>query len=322
QSLFPAPERAAGWSLPPITPDPLADLVLARRGAALGELVSSVLPGPEEIPQEVVELRALVWPIRMVVEVLPRLSDAAVPGASEAAQAALEAVARWLKETIQALPLEVATDWLKAWDAELPPPDRTLALRPFLVDFYRAWLERIPREEVVEQARLLNKLGAALSALGRREEALAATQEAVGIYRQLAATTPQAFLSDLAASLHNLGIWLSELGRREEALAAAQEAVAICRQLAQTHPHAFLPDLARSLNNLGDRLFELGRREEALAAYEEAVRVLAPFFLKLPAAFADRMSSMVWDYIDACRALGREPDEELLGPIRALLGGD
>ncbi|MDH7487059.1 MAG: hypothetical protein QHJ81_12380 [Anaerolineae bacterium] len=31
-----------------------------------------------------------------------------------------------------------------------------------------------------------------------------------------------------------------------------------------------------------------------------------------PAAFADRMAYMVRDYVDACTALGREPDEALL----------
>ncbi len=41
-------------------------------------------------------------------------------------------------------------------------------------------------------------LGIRLSDLGRREEALAATQEAVDIYRQLAAARPDAFLPDLA----------------------------------------------------------------------------------------------------------------------------
>jgi hypothetical protein len=59
-----------------------------------------------------------------------------------------------------------------------------------------------------------------LSALGRREEALAATQEAADLYRDLAQQNPQAFLPDLAMSLNNLGNRLSALGRREEALAA------------------------------------------------------------------------------------------------------
>jgi tetratricopeptide (TPR) repeat protein len=63
-----------------------------------------------------------------------------------------------------------------------------------------------------------------LSALGRREEALAAAQEVVDIRRDLARARPEAFTPDLAMSLNILANVLSALGRREEALAAAQEA--------------------------------------------------------------------------------------------------
>jgi tetratricopeptide (TPR) repeat protein len=73
----------------------------------------------------------------------------------------------------------------------------------------------------------LNNLANRLSELGRREEALAAAQEAVQIRRALAAARPEAFTPDLARSLSNLAAMLSELGRREEALAAAQEAAAL-----------------------------------------------------------------------------------------------
>ena len=105
---------------------------------------------------------------------------------------------------------------------------------------------------------------------GRREEALAAVEEAVGIYRQLAQARPDAFLPDLAMSLNNQSICLGDLGRREEALAAIEEAVAIRRQLAQARPDAFLPDLATSLHNLANVLSMLNRDEEASAIREEA----------------------------------------------------
>jgi hypothetical protein len=64
------------------------------------------------------------------------------------------------------------------------------------------------------------QVGIRLSDLGRREDALAASQEAVDIRRRLAQTRPDAFLPDLATSLNNLGGDLSDLGRREDALAA------------------------------------------------------------------------------------------------------
>ena len=165
--LFPGVGEA--WRLPPISPDPLADVVLAGFGADLGHLVTSILPAPEKVRADT------HWPIRMVVEVLPRLSVAAVPGASEAARAALEAVSRWLKESVQVLPDEVVAAWLRAWEEKFPRPDRTLALRPFLADFYWVLLDRTPPEDLKERARILDMLGFALYALGRREEALKAT---------------------------------------------------------------------------------------------------------------------------------------------------
>ena len=64
----------------------------------------------------------------------------------------------------------------------------------------------------------LHNLANMLSALGRREEALKAAEEAVGHYRALAEARPDAFIPNLALSLNNLANMLSDLGRREEAL--------------------------------------------------------------------------------------------------------
>jgi tetratricopeptide (TPR) repeat protein len=325
--LFPGVGEA--WRLPPISPDPLADVVLARFGADLGRLVESILPAPEEIEKASLAIRRLVegwehgealspeqlgglmiwiWPVHIVREVLPRLSAAAVPGASEAAQAALEAATRWLEKTVEVLPQEVATAWLGTWDRALPPPDRTLVLRPFLADFYRIRLAQTPREEHEERARVLNNLGFALSALGRRAEALEATQEAVDLYRRLAEQHPDAFLPDLAASLHNLGNVLSEMGRRAEALEATQEAVEIRRRLAAQHPDAFLPYLAMSLNNLGKVLSEMGRREEALEATQEAVDLYRRLAEQHPDAFLPYLAGSLNNLGNVLSEMGRREE--------------
>ena len=100
-----------------------------------------------------------------------------------------------------------------------------------------------------ERAGWLVDLSNRLADLGRREEALAAIEQAAGIYRQLAQARPDAFLPNLAAALNNQSNRLADLGRREEALAAIEQAVTIRRQLAQARPDAFLPDLAMALNN-------------------------------------------------------------------------
>ena len=93
----------------------------------------------------------------------------------------------------------------------------------------------------------LNNLSNRLGDLGRREEALAAIQEAAEVYRELAAARPDAFRPDLAMSLNNLSLRLGDLGRREEALAANAEATGIYRELAARWPDVYHHELEQSL---------------------------------------------------------------------------
>jgi len=93
----------------------------------------------------------------------------------------------------------------------------------------------------------LNDLSAALAGLGRREDALAAIQEAVTVGRELARARPDAFGPGLADSLNNLSVYLGELGRREDALAAIGEAVTIRRELAARWPDVYRHELEQSL---------------------------------------------------------------------------
>lgn len=150
-------------------------------------------------------------------------------------------------------------------------PRHTTMLRDVAVWVEQRLLE--PEQPDEERAPRLTRLGVRLSDLGRREEALASTLEAVDIYRKLAAAHPGTLLPDFVTGLNNLGSNLSALGRREEALAATLEAVEGYRELSTARPDIFLPDLAMGLGNLGNRLSELGRREEALAASREAVDI-------------------------------------------------
>jgi hypothetical protein len=65
-----------------------------------------------------------------------------------------------------------------------------------------------------------------LSELGRREDALKATEEAVSIRRELAAARPDAFKPDLAMSLSNLADRHDEQGNTEVAIQYDIEAIA------------------------------------------------------------------------------------------------
>jgi tetratricopeptide (TPR) repeat protein len=80
----------------------------------------------------------------------------------------------------------------------------------------------------------LNDLSFCLNDIGRREDALAASQEAVAIWQQLATARPEAFES-LASALNILSARLEALGRGREAVAVGKRAIAIRRQLAMRH---------------------------------------------------------------------------------------
>ncbi len=124
-----------------------------------------------------------------------------------------------------------------------------------------------------QRAHRLDNLGSRLSALGRRDDALIASTQAVEAYRGLAAADPAAFEPDLARALTNFGIRMSILGRWEDAVMATTEAVGAYRRLAATNRTEFEPDLAGSLNNLSVMLSDLGLQRDALAASTQAVEI-------------------------------------------------
>ena len=171
-------------------------------------------------------------------------------------------------------------------------PEHTVLLRKRAMRIYRRIVELLrpvasassDQRERGLFAQALNNLSISLGALGRREPALAAAEEAVQLYRELAASWPDRFRPGLAMSLITLASRLSDLGQREAALASAEEAMAIQRELAAAQPDAFRPDLAGALNNLANLLSELGRREAALAVAEEA----AGLYRELAASWPDR----------------------------------
>ncbi|WP_331742860.1 tetratricopeptide repeat protein (plasmid) [Streptomyces sp. NBC_00868] len=158
---------------------------------------------------------------------------------------------------------------------QLPKSSRRLAttavhLTQTLTDRYRVLAEANPDAYLPNLAGALNNLSLRLGETGRREEGLAAIEEATSHYRGLAEANPDAYLPDLAGALNNLSNLLSEVGRQEEGLAAVEEATGIRRGLVEANPDAYLPHLAMALNNLSNRLGEAGRRDEGLAAIEEA----------------------------------------------------
>ncbi|MDT7884694.1 MAG: tetratricopeptide repeat protein, partial [Thermoflexus sp.] len=301
-ALFP---RAEGSRVPPIVPDPLADFVLMRRLTERPELVPMALPAPEEAgagPEEA------VGAARQALEALARLWGRAKEEGER------RRVEGWMRAAAGRLAEWPPAAW-RALDAALPAPDRTLALRPFLADLYQERLERMTGKEPEERAWVLNRLGFALSALGRRAEALQATQEAVEIRRRLAAQHPDAFLPDLAMSLNNLGNRLSEIGEPEKALAAYEEAVRILLPFFRVLPPAFADRMRYMLR---DYLAACGRgkREPDWELVKETLRVGLSLALS---PTVTRLAPLLWVVAAMARGLAEpEVTQEVKGALAAM----
>jgi tetratricopeptide (TPR) repeat protein len=168
----------------------------------------------------------------------------------------------------------------------------------------------------------LTNFGNQLGDLGRHEEALAATQDAVDLYRRLAQSFPDTFQPDLAHSLHILGIQLRSVGRREESLTATQETVDVRRRLAQSRPDAFEPDLAKSIAGTSIALAALDRNEEAARTAEEALRILLPYVRRYPKIHSTLARALIAHVRQRGDAAGCAVDEPLLEEVARLLSPD
>jgi len=107
------------------------------------------------------------------------------------------------------------------------------------------------RPEIGLQYHILNNTGSALSALGRKEEAIEA-------YRQAISVDPK-----YAPPYNGLGNALSDLGRYEEAIEAFQQAISVN------------PKFSYPYNGLGNALSALGRNEEAIEAYQTFIKLFS-----------------------------------------------
>ncbi len=289
--VLPAPDHG----LAPVVPDILAEALVLR---AFGQC--SAAQQEAAIRRAVKNLGSRVIPF-----IVHTVQDFAPAGEA--------APLNWLESLIKA---GMADDPGLLVEIESAMPHETLALREKAVEVDELLAQRLgklasenPGEPILaEQSRFLNNLSVRLSALGRREEALAQAQAAVRIDGQLAQARPDAFLPVLAMSLNTLANRLSALGRREEALAQAQEAVRIFGKLAQARPDAFLPDLAASLNNLANGLSALGRREEALTQAQEVVRIYGQLAEARPDAFLPALAMSLNNLASSLSDLGRREE--------------
>ncbi len=308
------PER---YGLAEIRPDLIGEHLVDRQLADHPALLDTAI-NPEATPAQTTHALTVLTRLAQRKPESANLLERALSGDLELlAEAAMDVavetgdpIGRVLAKSLSDRP-----DSALAKTIESKVPEQTVALRELAVaagsicrDHLNAHPDPKSEQLLTEMARINNNLGNRLSALGRREDALEATEEAVAIYRRLAEVQPDAFLPDLAVSFNNLGGMLSELGRREDALEATEEAVAIRRRLAEARPDAFLSDLAVSLNNLGGRLSALGRREDALEATEEAVAFYRRLAEARPDAFLPDLAVPLNNLGATLSVLGRRED--------------
>jgi tetratricopeptide (TPR) repeat protein len=161
---------------------------------------------------------------------------------------------QWLEGLIKA---GMADDPGLLAEIESAMPEQTLVLREKAAEvnaLLAGRLDNLARENATEpilseQGRLLNNLANRLSALGRREEALAKAQEAVRIREQLAQARPDAFLPDLAMSCGARGAILATMDRHQDAAASFADGIRVLTPVFQRVPTAFaqlMGNLARN----------------------------------------------------------------------------
>ena len=209
-------------------------------------------------------------------------------------------------------------------------PASTLELREIAAELEKAVLAKVhplagdfrDPDRLTILASSFNNLSNHFSALGQRENALAAIKETVALDRELTRILPDAGMPKLASSLSNFSNRFSDLGQWENALAAIEEAVEISRDLVTSRPDAFRPELANCLNSRSICLHNLGRQEEALAAIEEAVAVRRDLVTGYSDDFRPELGHSLINLSTYLSSLGQREEALAASEEAAMIGRD
>ena len=162
-------------------------------------------------------------------------------------------------------------------------------------------------------AALYNNFAIRLNQLGELQEALRASDEAVGRFRRLAEDDPDRFLSEVVSALVATSTTLADLGRWDDSLAAVEESVAIARSLDPRKDGA-RGALAMSLTSSAHRYGDLDRWDDARGAAEEALAIRRELATVEPGKAADDALANSLNSLSAVyHGLGR--DDEALAAI-------
>lgn len=143
-----------------------------------------------------------------------------------------------------------------------------------------------------------------LTEAGRRDDALAALDEAIAIGRRHVHAKPLRYAPNLAAALLMKAHLLAELGHIEQALSSADGAVDIYRTLVPGDQVRFEPILFAALTSLGFWRHQRGEFDAALPAFEEA----ATLGRRLPPARIPDRAMALNNYGAVLQEVGRSSD--------------
>jgi tetratricopeptide (TPR) repeat protein len=148
-------------------------------------------------------------------------------------------------------------------------------------------------------------LAISLSALGQRQEAVAAAAESTQLLRALVEVDRAANLAALAAQLAAEGTLRIDNGEFDKGIAAAGEALNLYRELAERWPDRYTFFVAVTAHNLANNLSLRCRFDEALPLVEEAVRSFASLAGARPNAFAQYHARALNTYSNRLNDLAR-----------------
>lgn len=181
----------------------------------------------------------------------------------------------------------------------------------------------------------LQALSKCLASMGRKEEALAAIEEAVKLWRswpqRLEWGEYQFMAYEHIDLLHDFSMLLAAAGRSKKALITIMEAVKSCHVLVAACP-VYLPQLPRSLRTCATHLWDMCHREESVVISKQAIKIwcsmvstpteayLAPLYCELLDEFTVRLIELgqlseaesIRAEAESIRATIPEPQKEVL----------
>ncbi|MER5257147.1 tetratricopeptide repeat protein [Streptomyces sp. NPDC002855] len=160
-----------------------------------------------------------------------------------------------------------------------------------------------------ELARSLTALGRCLAECGRRDEAVEAAQESIGLLGRESGALSPADKAFLAAAYGGLAMWLAESGQVRQAVTAAEEGVARLRELGLSSEGP----MAEMLGLLGARLSAVGS-PRAVEVTLESIELLRPHAAAQPQLYEPQLASGLSNVGYMLQGQGRH--EESLDALR------